>query len=141
MVSLSPPLRAATARALSLTGSGILIAPRSIKRSSRDFRMAGDGWMGLFIGGTGTSAGMPNTCATRIGRSDRKDLGAAGVAPNDTEYAGGTSSQTGIDRRAAGIPEGPNCAGCGVELDEPFGWCSNCRAAFCANCGDQHFCM
>ena len=45
-----------------------------------------------------------------------------------------------MDRAIAGIPDNPICAGCGIALSEPFGWCSNCRAAFCAACGRKHFC-
>ena len=49
-------------------------------------------------------------------------------------------SVRGIDRNEAGIPDEPCCASCGVKLGEPFGWCSNCREAFCANCGREHYC-
>ncbi len=45
-----------------------------------------------------------------------------------------------MDRSTAGIPENPICAGCGVALREPLGWCSNCHAAFCDACGSRHFC-
>jgi hypothetical protein len=33
------------------------------------------------------------------------------------------------------------CAICGQELHEPFGWCENCRATLCPTCGAEHFCM
>jgi len=33
------------------------------------------------------------------------------------------------------------CAVCGVELPEPFGWCGNCRAAYCLACARAHFCL
>ncbi|HET7056052.1 MAG TPA: hypothetical protein VFI12_06290 [Thermomicrobiales bacterium] len=46
-----------------------------------------------------------------------------------------------MDRSAAGIPDDPICAGCGVALNEPFGWCSNCSAAFCDACAATHFCL
>ena len=46
-----------------------------------------------------------------------------------------------MDRSAAGIPDSPTCASCGIALREPFGWCSNCRAAFCDACGRKHFCL
>jgi hypothetical protein len=26
-------------------------------------------------------------------------------------------------------------------LQEPFGWCSNCQAAFCLRCGQEHYCQ
>ena len=35
----------------------------------------------------------------------------------------------------------PVCADCGVELAEPFGYCTNCRAAYCLTCGREHFCL
>jgi hypothetical protein len=38
------------------------------------------------------------------------------------------------------LPESPICAECGLALTEPYGWCSNCRAAYCFPCGRQHFC-
>ena len=40
----------------------------------------------------------------------------------------------------ARLPANPTCAGCGVALAEPFGWCSGCRAAYCFPCGRHHFC-
>jgi hypothetical protein len=46
----------------------------------------------------------------------------------------------GTDRRVAGIPENPVCANCGVTLDEPFGWCSMCVAAYCQECRRAHYC-
>lgn len=46
----------------------------------------------------------------------------------------------GIERERAGIPAAPTCAVCGAALQEPFGWCSNCREAFCPACGEGHFC-
>jgi hypothetical protein len=104
--------------------------------------MASVAWMSLAIERHGRGAvDRPNMCATLIDMSDRKDPGAVGVAPIDTEHTDVISKLMGIDRRAAGIPDAPRCADCGVGLEEPFGWCSNCRAAFCAACGDQHFCM
>jgi hypothetical protein len=45
-----------------------------------------------------------------------------------------------ISRSKAGIPEAPLCASCGLALQEPFGWCSNCAAAYCLDCGRSHFC-
>ena len=33
------------------------------------------------------------------------------------------------------------CSVCTRNLQEPFGWCANCRAAFCAECGAAHYCM
>jgi len=41
------------------------------------------------------------------------------------------------------MPSAPacaDCAACGVALAEPFGWCGNCRAAYCFACGRRHFC-
>lgn len=46
-----------------------------------------------------------------------------------------------MNRVEAGIPENPICAGCGKELAEPFGWCSNCAMAYCADCGEGHYCL
>ena len=37
-------------------------------------------------------------------------------------------------------PTAPDCAACGVALGEPYGWCGNCRAAYCLACGRAHFC-
>src|SRR5919106_1171785 len=37
-------------------------------------------------------------------------------------------------------PNSPACADCGVLLSEPFGWCGNCRAAYCLPWGRQLFC-
>jgi hypothetical protein len=34
-----------------------------------------------------------------------------------------------------------NCAVCGVVLPKPFGWCGNCREAYCLDCARQHFCL
>jgi hypothetical protein len=45
------------------------------------------------------------------------------------------------DRGPARIPEHPQCAICTIALSEPFGWCSNCSAAYCFACGRNHFCM
>jgi len=45
-----------------------------------------------------------------------------------------------MNRVLAGIPEVVHCATCGRVLSEPFGWCSQCRAAYCLECGRQHFC-
>ena len=44
------------------------------------------------------------------------------------------------DRTDAGIPDAPICADCGIDLVEPFGWCSNCQAAYCFACGNGHYC-
>lgn len=38
------------------------------------------------------------------------------------------------------IPADPVCTDCGTALVEPFGWCGNCRAAYCFGCGRSHFC-
>ncbi len=46
-----------------------------------------------------------------------------------------------MNRLETGIPVDPRCAGCGSALEEPFGWCSNCREAFCAECGAGHYCL
>jgi hypothetical protein len=43
--------------------------------------------------------------------------------------------QTGID-----LPTEPVCASCAAALTEPYGYCSNCRAAFCVSCGRAHYC-
>lgn len=32
------------------------------------------------------------------------------------------------------------CSDCDRHLSDPFGWCGNCRAAFCFTCGRRHFC-
>jgi hypothetical protein len=40
-----------------------------------------------------------------------------------------------------GYLEATNCAVCSVSLPEPFGWCENCRAAYCLACARQHFCL
>jgi hypothetical protein len=41
----------------------------------------------------------------------------------------------------SGFLDATNCAVCGVPLPEPFGWCENCREAYCLDCGRQHFCL
>ena len=82
----------------------------------------------------------PKGYATLTGMSKRASLGREREASVRPERVDGTQRPTGIDRRAAGIPDAPRCAGCDVDLEEPFGWCSNCRAAFCAACSDRHFC-
>jgi hypothetical protein len=46
-----------------------------------------------------------------------------------------------MERVEAGIPDNPTCAGCGAALVEPFGWCSNCAAAYCDACAAVHFCL
>jgi hypothetical protein len=33
------------------------------------------------------------------------------------------------------------CAVCSVLLPEPFGWCGNCRAAYCLTCAREHLCL
>ena len=48
---------------------------------------------------------------------------------------------SGIPRFQAGIPDEPQCATCGQTLSEPFGWCSNCRLAYCEACGRSHYCQ
>jgi hypothetical protein len=50
------------------------------------------------------------------------------------------ATETGIERRSAGIPDAAVCAACGHALQEPFGWCSNCRAAYCQVCRLDHYC-
>jgi hypothetical protein len=44
-------------------------------------------------------------------------------------------------RHRPDLPADPVCAGCGVALAEPFGYCGNCRAAYCLACGRGHFCL
>jgi hypothetical protein len=39
------------------------------------------------------------------------------------------------------LPTDPVCAGCGTALSEPYGYCSNCRAAFCFACERAHYCQ
>lgn len=46
-----------------------------------------------------------------------------------------TGGQPGMD-----VPTTRPCAECGAELAEPYGWCGNCRAAYCFPCGRGHFC-
>jgi len=46
----------------------------------------------------------------------------------------------GIARADAGVPSQPVCAACSIGLTEPFGWCSNCQASYCLDCGRGHFC-
>ncbi|MDP9469127.1 MAG: hypothetical protein M3Q71_00450 [Chloroflexota bacterium] len=43
-------------------------------------------------------------------------------------------------RRRGTLPAHPRCAGCGTALGVRFGWCGNCRAAYCFGCGRAHFC-
>jgi len=38
------------------------------------------------------------------------------------------------------LPRHPVCTGCAVPLAEPYGWCANCRAAYCPACGAGHYC-
>jgi hypothetical protein len=38
------------------------------------------------------------------------------------------------------LPAAPLCVACGIPLTESYGWCSNCRAAYCLPCGRRHFC-
>lgn len=49
-------------------------------------------------------------------------------------------SSEGIERAKAGIPDRVRCDVCGIDLAEPFGWCSNCAKAFCDACGRRHYC-
>ena len=44
-------------------------------------------------------------------------------------------------RREPELPVDPACAGCGARLAEPYGWCGNCRAAYCVPCGRSHYCL
>ncbi len=44
-------------------------------------------------------------------------------------------------REDPGLPADPVCAGCRLPLTEPYGWCANCREAFCPDCGHAHYCM
>jgi hypothetical protein len=46
-----------------------------------------------------------------------------------------------MNRVEAGIPDQVTCADCVRDLQEPFGWCSNCRAAYCLDCGEGHYCL
>lgn len=32
------------------------------------------------------------------------------------------------------------CTACAAALDDRFGWCSNCQAAYCLSCGRRHYC-
>jgi hypothetical protein len=43
-------------------------------------------------------------------------------------------------RPATGYLAATDCAVCGDALPEPFGWCENCRAAYCLACARGHFC-
>lgn len=43
-------------------------------------------------------------------------------------------------RRGRRLPASPICAACDIALSDPFGWCSQCSAAFCLPCGQRHFC-
>ena len=45
------------------------------------------------------------------------------------------------DRREPDLPTDPVCAVCATALTEPYGYCGNCRAAFCFPCGRAHFCL
>ena len=45
-----------------------------------------------------------------------------------------------VSRNVAVLSESSACAVCGVALAEPFGWCGNCRAAYCLPCGRGHYC-
>jgi hypothetical protein len=38
------------------------------------------------------------------------------------------------------LPDASVCDGCGIALAEPYGWCFNCRAAYCLPCGRRHYC-
>ena len=52
-----------------------------------------------------------------------------------------TKSTDATRRRAApALPADPDCASCGTRLTEPYGYCTNCRAAYCLPCGRGHFC-
>lgn len=42
--------------------------------------------------------------------------------------------------RERGLPDAPACAACGVALAGSYGWCGNCRAAYCLPCGRLHYC-
>ncbi len=44
------------------------------------------------------------------------------------------------NRTSGDPPLVPLCAECGATLEEPYGWCGGCRAAFCFPCGRKHFC-
>ena len=44
-------------------------------------------------------------------------------------------------RRESDLPTDPVCADCGASLTEPYGYCSNCLAAFCFACGRRHYCL
>jgi hypothetical protein len=32
------------------------------------------------------------------------------------------------------------CASCAVEIEQPYGYCSNCDALYCLPCSATHFC-
>jgi hypothetical protein len=52
-----------------------------------------------------------------------------------------TASATTLRRREIELPTQPVCAGCNAALTEPYGYCSNCRVAFCFACGRGHYCL
>ena len=41
---------------------------------------------------------------------------------------------------APDLPDVAECAACGAPLAERYGWCGNCRAAYCFPCGRSHYC-
>lgn len=67
----------------------------------------------------------------------------AGSAGRDGRVRRATGVTRPGDQGAAssGSSDAPACAACAQELQEPYGWCENCREAFCAACGPAHFCM
>lgn len=38
------------------------------------------------------------------------------------------------------FPDQTECAGCGGVMRQPYGYCSNCDACYCAACAAAHFC-
>jgi hypothetical protein len=70
-----------------------------------------------------------------------------GETPAVTRSDFGATIGTGVrgmdSRRRDASPElplRPTCAGCGLALGDRYGWCGNCRAAYCFACGRAHFC-
>jgi hypothetical protein len=65
--------------------------------------------------------------------ADRRTLGNREMG--QTSEATASSKRTEIE-----LPTEPVCAGCDVALAEPYGYCSNCRVAYCFACGRGHYC-
>ena len=102
----------------------------------------------LAITGRGTAtAGAPcdspavdgGRPAAILGR-DTRDARVATVAPSTAGTLVPAPSITDPNGRGVSAVVATHCAACHVPLDDPHGWCGNCRVALCFPCGRSHYC-